>query len=435
MNVSERGRRRKRTAPPAAAGSATQRVVMDEEVDGTSQNDVQPQVPPIQPQLVAAVTEQVLKALAGEEKKGTKRSKPQKGSKRKQRRTPSSGSSGAEIPWVGTIHGPISNYCAKAIPSCLNETASKLLEASVTYNTQQSYKTAMSVFQNFYRKVFHTRPEFPTEVAQVICFVSWLHKEGKSHNTINTYVAGLSYYHRLNGFTDPTQFFIIKKLIKGAQQLSGTPDIRLPITPQILRKIVHAVKNTISEKFNRLLLRAMFTLSFFAFLRVGEITAKSPRNIKNVIQMENLKLDKPLTNPKYMTLTLRHFKHNASCRPVCLQIATQKCKSICPVRAMVKYIEARGSAQGPLFTFDNCNPISQAYFTSELKNVVLYTGLDPKLYRSHSFRIGAASYAFHSKVSEEKIRLMGRWNSNAVKRYFRIPVFDTIEVSPTSQTD
>lgn len=113
-----------------------------------------------------------------------------------------------------------------------------------------------------------------------------------------------------------------------------------------------------------------------------------------------------------------------------LQIATQKCKSICPVRAMVKYIKVRGFACGPLFTFDESNPISQSYYTSELKNALMYCGLDSKLYKSHSFRIGAASYAFHSKISEEKIRLMGRWNSSAVKRYFRIPVFDTIEVSP-----
>lgn len=82
------------------------------------------------------------------------------------------------------------------------------------------------------------------------------------------------------------------------------------------------------------------------------------------------------------------------------------------------------------FTFDESNPISQSYYTSELKNALMYCGLDSKLYKSHSFRIGAASYAFHSKISEEKIRLMGRWNSSAVKRYFRIPVFDTIEVSP-----
>lgn len=77
--------------------------------------------------------------------------------------------------------------------------------------------------------------------------------------------AGLSYYHPLNGYTDSTQFFIIKKLIKGAQQLSSTPGIRLPITPQILRKLVQAVKYTVSTKYNRLMLRAMFNLSFFAF--------------------------------------------------------------------------------------------------------------------------------------------------------------------------
>lgn len=312
----------------------------------------------------------------------------------------------------------------------MSETASKLLEASVTHNTHQSYKTAMSVFQKFHKKIYKTSPEFPINVAQVIYFVSWLHMEGKSHNTINTYVAGLSYYHRLNGFTDPTQFFIIKKLIKGAQQLSSTPDIRLPITPQILQKLVQAVKYTVSTKYNRLMLRAMFTLSFFAFLRVGEISAKSLGNMKNVIQMNNLTISEPLKNAKCMTLTLRHFKHNDSCRPVSLQIATQKCKSICPVRAMVKYIKVRGFACGPLFTFDESNPISQSYYTSELKNALMYCGLDSKLYKSHSFRIGAASYAFHSKISEEKIRLMGRWNSSAVKRYFRIPVFDTIEVSP-----
>lgn len=103
-----------------------------------------------------------------------------------------------------------------------------------------------------------------------------------------------------------------------------------------------------------------------------------------------------------MTLTLRHFKHNDSCRPVSLQIDNQNCKSICPVRAMVKYIKAHGFACGPLLTFDGCNPISQTYYTSELKNVLVYCGLDSKLYKSHSFRIGAASYASIPKSLRKK---------------------------------
>jgi hypothetical protein len=55
----------------------------------------------------------------------------------------------------------------------------------------------MSAFQKFHREIYLTSSEFPVKVEQVIYFVSWLHKKGKSHNTISTYVAGLSYFHRL----------------------------------------------------------------------------------------------------------------------------------------------------------------------------------------------------------------------------------------------
>lgn len=62
MNSSGEGRRKTRTRPPAAAGSATQmEAMMDEEAGGSSQNAGQPgDVLPIQPQLVAVVTEQAL---------------------------------------------------------------------------------------------------------------------------------------------------------------------------------------------------------------------------------------------------------------------------------------------------------------------------------------------------------------------------------------
>lgn len=55
---------------------------MDEEAGGSSQNAGQSgDVLPIQPQLVAAVTEQVLQALSNENKRGEKRRKrQQKGS-------------------------------------------------------------------------------------------------------------------------------------------------------------------------------------------------------------------------------------------------------------------------------------------------------------------------------------------------------------------
>ena len=40
-------------------------------------------------------------------------------------------------------------------------------------------------------------------------------------------------------------------------------------------------------------------------------------------------------------------------------------------------------------------------------------------FRSHSFRIGAATWLASKGVLDEAIKHMGRWSSNAFKRYIR----------------
>jgi hypothetical protein len=52
-----------------------------------------------------------------------------------------------------------------------------------------------------------------------------------------------------------------------------------------------------------------------------------------------------------------------------------------------------------------------------------FAGLNVKNYKSHSFRIGAATTAWAKGFSEEQIQQMGRWNSEAFKKYIRIPLF------------
>jgi hypothetical protein len=104
----------------------------------------------------------------------------------------------------------------------------------------------MSVFRKFHEATYRIELKFPTTVNKIVYFISWLYKQGKSFSTISTYLSGLSYYHPLTGLVDPTQFFVIKNLLKGAQNLATKPDIRLPITPQILLQLVRALKHTVS---------------------------------------------------------------------------------------------------------------------------------------------------------------------------------------------
>jgi hypothetical protein len=45
--------------------------------------------------------------------------------------------------------------------------------------------------------------------------------------------------------------------------------------------------------------------------------------------------------------------------------------------SMINYFKSRGSMNGSLFTFDASTLVSQAVFTSELRNAICYVGLDP----------------------------------------------------------
>ena len=60
-----------------------------------------------------------------------------------------------------------------------------------------------------------------------------------------------------------------------------------------------------------------------------------------------------------------------------------------------------------------------------LSMAIKYCGLDPSRYKGHSFRIGAASYAADAGMSDSQIRALGRWKSDAFRKYIRIPSLST----------
>lgn len=67
------------------------------------------------------------------------------------------------------------------------------------------------------------------------------------------------------------------------------------------------------------------------------------------------------------------------------------------------------------------NPITRHYFTQQLQAALSFCDLNLQNYHTHSFRIGAASTAAAKGFTELQIQTMGRWNSNAFRKYIRIP--------------
>jgi hypothetical protein len=92
-----------------------------------------------------------------------------------------------------------------------------------------------------------------------------------SINQFFQYLGGISFILRIQGFSDLTDNFIIKKMLAGYDKLNKRCDIRKPIILDILIQLSDALVHICSSKYEVVMFKAAFTLTFSAFLRVGEI--------------------------------------------------------------------------------------------------------------------------------------------------------------------
>ena len=200
-------------------------------------------------------------------------------------------------------------------------------------------------------------------------------------------------------------------------------DTRRPITLLMLHKLIDTLTQLQPPYYNRLLITAMWLLAFHGFLRIGEITARTqanpgPNNI--ALQDCNLTLNRGI--PGAVEITIRDAKHSQG---QIFQINISATHSrYCPVQAVHNYLSYAKPQAGPLFQFPAGKPVTRHFFDQQLKLTLEAAGFDTKLYKGHSFRIGAASEAVSSLgLSEHQVQKLGRWKSDAFKTYIRIPQF------------
>ena len=296
-----------------------------------------------------------------------------------------------------------------------------LLKNDLTPASRQLYKRAFNLYAQFYHKYFQANFQIPISSEDLALFISYLHANKYAAATVSSYISALGYVHRLKAMPDPTASFIIKRLLRCAHRTASKTDSRLPITECILHKLVESLPFVTGTHYDMVLFRSMFLLAFFAFLRIGEITV-GKTSPKNTIQYNTVKLFARKTVPSRLELVMYDFKWQKSHRPTILSIPCNASNpSICPVKSLAEYRSLRGNSEGPLFCYPPNKGISRAYFNQILHKAVLFAGYDPNKYKSHSFRIGAATKAASLGFSELDIQHMGRWGSNsAYKKYVRI---------------
>lgn len=256
--------------------------------------------------------------------------------------------------------------------------------------------------------------------------MAYLADQGLAPQTGKSYLSALRSMQISLGLPDPrdqSSLPILKRVqagIKRARVFKGSPPrIRLPITIRMLEAIQQALQASTSP--DRIVIWAISATAFFGFFRLGELLLDSPANFSPATNLAwgDVAVDSH-TNPRMIQFHLKVSKcdqFGAGSNIVVGRVDSP----LCPVTAILKYIEIRGDRPGPFFIDSSHTAITKQKFTKRIRDILNSLGLQHDHYVGHSFHIGAATTAAVAGVEDSTIQTLGRWHSAAFLQYIRTP--------------
>lgn len=288
----------------------------------------------------------------------------------------------------------------------------ELVLSSLAPQTRKTYKRFMKRFQTFCQKA-NNMSVLPSSVHMIAEFISYLYVQQYSASSISSHLSAIAFCHKLAGFDDPCQNFVVQRAILGCRKKCKVSDSRMPILLEDLHRMVFACQH-LFHNFEKHLFQAIFLVAYHGFFRIGELLPNEKGKFSKVVQLEDVEFRKHV-----IYIHLHFYKTRKSSREHLISIYKTG-KKFCPHKALKRYVKLRGHHLGPLFLTSEGSPVSTMLFSRSFSKVIEFIGLSPRVYKPHSFRIGACSQAILSGMPVSTVMALGRWSSfNAFKRYIR----------------
>ena len=214
----------------------------------------------------------------------------------------------------------------------------------------------------------------------------------------------------------------VLKGIKSIQAKSSKKPARLPITPELLRKMRQVwMRGNGSGSWDNIMLWAASLLCFFGFLRSGEITVPADAGFDDGAHLTFNDISVDYTeNPQVIRVRIKASKTDP------FRVGTdifmgRTDNDLCPVAAVLAFMALRGPGPGPFFRFSDGKPLTRSRLVAKLKESIQAAGVNCAAYSGHSFRSGAATTAARQGIGDATIKMLGRWKSSAYQLYIKTP--------------
>jgi integrase len=170
-----------------------------------------------------------------------------------------------------------------------------------------------------------------------------------------------------------------------------------------------------SSPYEALLFAAAFSMAYHGFIRVGEIAFTKLGQEHNILGVNDVKI-RTLNNCRVIDVHIAFSKTDQEGKGTLICIQGNN-TAACLVLLLQRFLLQRPNVTGVLFCHANGKPITRYQFSAVLRKALISAGIQSDNFKSHSFRMRAASEASVSGISDSKIMEHGRWKSQAVKNY------------------
>jgi len=293
-----------------------------------------------------------------------------------------------------------------------------MLQSAYADNSNRVYNTALNAYSRFACNLPEVHNTLST-IEDLSLFIAYLSINKFSSNTIITYTCAICQDLKFRTGLDLGQHFIIKRIIKSVKKTS-TCDLRLPITRSILHKLTQATLHVCRSQYEAMLFSSIFNLAFHGLFRISELVATQQAR-GSILRFNHVCITGNRHN-RTLTIKLAKSKTDQLSHSCNVSLREQTCDNIvtCPIVTMEHYLRARPSAFGSFYVHADGRAVTASQCNHVLQSCLKFAGVAyVSRYSSHSFRIGGCTSLARMGVSEEELKLAGRWRSDTYKKYVR----------------
>lgn len=284
------------------------------------------------------------------------------------------------------------------------------LQNSLTRSSQATYASGFQSYASFCSR--NGFAVFPLVESILELYVSSMARR-LAFSTIKVYISAIQYNSIINVFSESIAdmrrlYYVLRGIRLFLANRRSLPR-RRPITIHQLLQL-HIWTRLRYSSYDADMLRAASSLAFFGLLRSSEYVSPHRHTASaRALQVSDISFSH--------NLMLVHIKQSKTdpFRSSCTLRLAPTYTSVCPVRAMSRYLGHRNNLQGPIFTFADGSYLTRTVLSSLLEACFPGCSLN-----THSFRIGGASSLASHGFSDATIQTLGRWRSRAYLNYIQL---------------